>query len=172
MTTWSQLGYHAWWLYTGVIGAAIFLNIFSIFWAWKRRHALRRPTPNPSTKDGTSEASRSRGSGNGRISLRRLPISVLTASRIVAFRKRIPFVEGSLTEIVLSLAYFAALMGFALHDCRYLISICTLSQIDADKSVFSSRLDSEGPSEEGRRVGYHAVPSYCCSCHEEQRHPT
>ncbi|KAI0818570.1 hypothetical protein BC629DRAFT_1435461 [Irpex lacteus] len=110
------LGYHAWWLYTGVIGAAIFLNIFSIFWAWKRRHALRRPNPNPSTKDGTSERNRSRGSGNGRISLRRLPISVLTASRIVAFRKRIPFVEGSLTEIVLSLAYFAALMGFALHD--------------------------------------------------------
>ncbi|KAI0763877.1 hypothetical protein BC629DRAFT_1596825 [Irpex lacteus] len=114
------LGYHTWWIYTGVIGAAIVLNIFSILWAWKRRHALRRPNSNHTMKSSTSEANRSGGSGNGRISLRRLPVSVLTASRIVAFRKRIPFVEGNLTEVVMSSAYFAILMAFTFKDYKTL----------------------------------------------------
>lgn len=134
----SQLGYHTWWIYTGVIGAAIVLNIFSILWAWKRRHALRRPNPNLSMKSSTSEENRSGGSGNGRISLRRLPVSVLTASRIVGFRKRIPFVEGNLTEIVMSSAYFAILMAFTFKDCRCIRIARLIAKIHADELALPS----------------------------------
>lgn len=87
----------------------MFLNILSIMWAFKRRWALKRPA-SPQVPS------------SGKVSLRRVPAAALTASRIVAFRWRIPAVNMTLLEIFMTAMYLMAVMiwefvNSAFFDC-------------------------------------------------------
>lgn len=108
-----------WWIFTGIIGLAMVLNLFSIFWAWRSRHALRRPPP-PQSSD--SENSRATTPGQGKASLRRLPNAILTSIRIVAFRWRVPFLSGTILELFLAFSYLAILFVYALIQSKLIIS--------------------------------------------------
>lgn len=91
-----------------IIGLATALNILSIFWAFYRRHTMRR---GPVSAKPTSSA--------GQISLLRLPSALLTASRIFAFRLRLPAIHMSLLETLLTCIYLMALLiwQFANSEC-------------------------------------------------------
>ena len=119
-----------WYFVACTIGLAMFLNILSILWAFKRRWALKRSSP-PSV------------SSTGRVSLRRAPAAALTASRILAFRWRIPAVNMTLMEVFLTSMYLMAVLIWefvhsAYHSLTYvpgaqfLIPICS-----ADGSTIS-----------------------------------
>ncbi|KAI0695921.1 hypothetical protein BC835DRAFT_921881 [Cytidiella melzeri] len=106
-------GYRSWYIITGIIGAAVVINLFLIFWAWKSRHALRRQNPSASA---VAEPARSRASGNGNVSVRRIPVAILTASRVVAFRRRISAVNGTLLEVFLTVGYLAVMLAFTFNN--------------------------------------------------------
>ncbi|KAF7789296.1 hypothetical protein EIP86_000240 [Pleurotus ostreatoroseus] len=86
-----------WWFLACTIGVAMFLNIFSILWAFKRRRDLKRPSSPPAAS-------------SGKVSLKRLPAAALTASRILAFRWRIPAVSMTLLEVFLTSMYLMAVL--------------------------------------------------------------
>ncbi|PSS35471.1 hypothetical protein PHLCEN_2v1626 [Hermanssonia centrifuga] len=85
---------HIWYFLSCTIAVAMFINLASVAWAFHRRRVLRRggdrPQPHPR---------------NGKVSLRRLPSAVVTASRIFAFRWRIPHVHMYVIEVLLTAIY-------------------------------------------------------------------
>ncbi|KAJ3540668.1 hypothetical protein NM688_g6196 [Phlebia brevispora] len=76
----------------------MFLNIFSVLWAFKRRHTLKRADRAAVTRS------------NGSVSIRRLPSAVLTAARIFAFRWHVPAVNMTLLEVLLTSLYLMAVL--------------------------------------------------------------
>ena len=84
----------------------MFLNIFSILWAFKRRRDLKRPSSLPAAS-------------SGKVSLKRLPAAALTASRILAFRWRIPAVSMTLLEVFLTSMYLMAVLIWEFVNSAY-----------------------------------------------------
>ncbi|KAI0772096.1 hypothetical protein BD413DRAFT_492758 [Trametes elegans] len=97
---------NAYWGIFSLIGVATVINACFIAWAtYRRRQARRR-------KDVSAATPHPSGS-NGRASIRRLPHAILSASRIVGFRMRIPYIDMTLVEAVLSVMYMAGCLAFA-----------------------------------------------------------
>lgn len=85
---------------TAVAIAAI-LNFGSIFWAWHKRHELRRGTRKLCKPYASLETRK--------VSKGRIPAAAATAMRILSYRVRIPFVSMSVMELFLTLGYMVAL---------------------------------------------------------------
>ncbi|KAI0353509.1 hypothetical protein OH77DRAFT_1483339, partial [Trametes cingulata] len=97
---------NAYWGVLALMGLATIINGCFVTWALYRRYrARRKPVP---------DAAPAHSRPNGRLSLRRLPHAILSASRIVGFRLRIPFVEMTLVEFALTIMYLAGCLAFAL----------------------------------------------------------
>ncbi|KAI0824777.1 ferric reductase NAD binding domain-containing protein [Trametes gibbosa] len=94
---------HAYWGVLALIGLATAINAIFIAWATYRRYQARRRT-----QDAVPAPSR-----NGRLSLRRFPHAILSASRIWGFRRRIPFVDMTLVEFALTVVYIGGCLAFA-----------------------------------------------------------
>lgn len=105
-----------WWLETSIIGFATLVNLFSVYWAWRRGRALRRPGYSGSKGSKTGDIS-----VGDKVFVTRLPAAVLTASRIVAFRWRIPYVNMTVLELFLTIAYMAALFIWDFTRCASII---------------------------------------------------
>lgn len=106
--------FDVWYFVTGIVGVAVALNIISIVWAFWRRQTLRRgPNPRQAKSDGG-------------ISLLRLPSAIVTASRIVAFRWRIPKVNMSILETFLTCVYLMALLIWEFVNSESLCVSCAL----------------------------------------------
>ena len=104
-----------------------FLNLFSVYWAWKRRHALRRgaiPSVNKPRNGQTMDVERATASPARKTDWRNLPYTISTASRIIAFRRRIPHVSMTMLEVSLTFFYILALLLFTfLHSMLLLDSL-------------------------------------------------
>ena len=106
-----------------------FLNLFSVYWAWKRRHALRRGTissPNELQNGRTVDTEKATSQPARKSDWRNLPYTISTASRIVAFRKRIPYVSMTMFEVGLTTIYVLAMLLFTL---LYSTSVTSSSNI-------------------------------------------
>ncbi|THG97143.1 hypothetical protein EW026_g4808 [Hermanssonia centrifuga] len=88
---------HIWYFLSCTIAVATFINLASVAWAFHRRRVLRRGGERPPFRP-----------RNGKVSLRRLPNAVLTASRIFSFRWRIPHVNMYVIEALLTAIYLLA----------------------------------------------------------------
>lgn len=129
-----------WWFVTGIIGTATLLNLASVYWAWRRRRAYLRgdlrvgssaastasdKTSSDKTIDnettvnttvdekGATARSARTPRAPDKVDLRRLPAAALAASRIVAFRWRIPHVSMTVLEAFLTVMY---MLGLFLWD--------------------------------------------------------
>ena len=94
-----------------------FLNLFSVYWAWKRRHSLRRGTissPNELQNGRTVDTEKATSQPARKSDWRNIPYTISTASRIVAFRKRIPHVSMTMFEVGLTIFYMLAMLLFNL----------------------------------------------------------
>ncbi|KAH9894452.1 ferric reductase NAD binding domain-containing protein [Cubamyces lactineus] len=89
--------YYGW---LSLLAVATVMNACFIAWALHRRFRGKAGAPSGSAQP------------NGRLSLRRLPHAILTWSRIVGFRLRIPRVEMNLIEFALSIMYLAGCLAF------------------------------------------------------------
>ncbi|KAI0368124.1 hypothetical protein BV20DRAFT_1054312 [Pilatotrama ljubarskyi] len=97
---------NAYWGVLALMGVATIINGCFVAWALYRRYRARRKP--------VAEAASTPSRPSGRLSLRRLPHAVLSASRIVGFRLRIPFVEMTMVEFALTIMYLAGCLAFAL----------------------------------------------------------
>ncbi|KAI0677101.1 hypothetical protein C8Q78DRAFT_66778 [Trametes maxima] len=95
---------NAYWGILALLGVATVINGCFLAWAAYRRFHARDK----------QDASAASPRHNGRLSLRRLPHAILSASRIVGFRLRIPFVEMTLLEAFLSFIYLGGCITFAI----------------------------------------------------------
>lgn len=83
------------------MGLATVINIGFIAWATYRRYQVRWKKDIPASPR-----------PSGRLSIRRLPHAILSASRIWGFRLRIPYVEMTLVEFALSMMYLTGCLAF------------------------------------------------------------
>ncbi|GJE89799.1 NADPH oxidase family protein [Phanerochaete sordida] len=124
-----RYSYEVWWLETGIIGFATLINVLSVYWAWRRRRALRRAGV-------SGPQNQQAGTSTGTVSWLRLPAAVLTASRIAAFRWRIPHIDMTVLELLFTLAYMAALFvwdftrsqGMDLHSIQLHAALLAIAQ--------------------------------------------
>ncbi|KAH9853631.1 ferric reductase NAD binding domain-containing protein [Lenzites betulinus] len=93
---------NSYWGILALIGIAAVINAVFIAWATYRRYQARRRT-----QDAVPAPSRT-----GRLSLRRFPHAILSASRIWGFRVRIPYVDMTLVEVALTLLYVGGCLAF------------------------------------------------------------
>ena len=100
--------YYGW---LSLLAVATVMNACFIAWALHRRFR------------GKASAASGSAQLNGRLSLRRLPHAILTWSRIVGFRLRIPRVEMNLIEFALSIMYLAGCLAFTFAPSKSCTSI-------------------------------------------------
>lgn len=84
-----------------LMGIATVINVGFVAWATYRRYQVRSKKDTPASPR-----------PSGRLSIRRLPHAILSASRIWGFRLRIPYVEMTLVEFSLSMMYMAGCLAF------------------------------------------------------------
>lgn len=92
---------HSWKLIASTIAIATILNVGSIFWAWKKRHVLRRGGRTSSKPFSTDK--------NRKVSMKRFPAALTTAMRILSYRVRFPFISMTVLELFLTVGYMVAL---------------------------------------------------------------
>ncbi|KAI0638039.1 ferric reductase NAD binding domain-containing protein [Trametes polyzona] len=92
---------NAYWGVFALMGVATVINFAFIAWATLRRRQARTQKDSPPAPKPT-----------GRLSLRRFPHAILSASRIWGFRLRIPFVEMTLVELALTIMYLGGCLAF------------------------------------------------------------
>ncbi|TCD70805.1 hypothetical protein EIP91_001495 [Steccherinum ochraceum] len=92
-----QFPKYVWYLYACIIAAAGLVNVVSLLWARWRRHKYTSTTTSTTTLK------------KGIISTSRLPAAILAASRVAAFRWRIPAVHMTLLEVLLTITYIVVL---------------------------------------------------------------
>ncbi|KAH8091672.1 ferric reductase NAD binding domain-containing protein [Cristinia sonorae] len=86
-----------WWLYLSMMGTATLVSLAWKIWSWSERRT-RLKSPPSATRTGT-------------VSLTRLPAALLTATRIVTLRWRIPHISMNVLEILLTLLYILLLFS-------------------------------------------------------------
>ena len=95
-----------WYLFLCIIAVATLNNVISILWAWYRRRARAR--------GGNTASSQKKGALN----IWRVPDAILAATRIFAFRWRIPAVSMTLLEALLGSIYIVALFTWGFANSR------------------------------------------------------
>ncbi|CAL1700999.1 unnamed protein product [Somion occarium] len=99
---------YIWYIYLGFFALATFINVCSKLWVWhRRRNASSIRSSYPTVKDGSSAS--------------RLPMALLTASRIVGYRWRIPAVNMAVVEMLLISAYIVILFSFEFCNTQGLV---------------------------------------------------
>ncbi|EIW61345.1 uncharacterized protein TRAVEDRAFT_162444 [Trametes versicolor FP-101664 SS1] len=91
----------SYWGIFALMGLATAINVGFVAWATYRRYQVRSKKDIPASPR-----------PSGRLSIRRLPHAILSASRIWGFRLRIPYVEMTLVEFSLSMMYMAGCLAF------------------------------------------------------------
>ena len=137
------------------VGAAIIINLWSVVWAFWRRHRLAKGEHTPPSR---TKGEHAPPSSNGQVRLGRLPAAVLTASRIVAFRLRIPAVNLYLLEILLSSFYLMALMLWTFCNSKWAyllgINLSFILRTYSAKSEYHGILRSDWPHCRGSTACY------------------
>lgn len=106
---------------TSVIGFAILLNIFSIYWAWSRRHELRRGAlsqPSSSEKK-VLDSEKATTERVRKAEWRNVPDALFAASRIIGLRMRVPHIPMTILEIFLTFVYLLAVFLFNFLNGTY-----------------------------------------------------
>ncbi|KAI0332387.1 hypothetical protein GY45DRAFT_1369109 [Cubamyces sp. BRFM 1775] len=91
---------YVWYAILGLLGLATILNALFLAWATFRRYRARHEQP------------RSASRPSGRLALRRIPQAILSASRIMSYRLRIPYVDMTLLELTLVILYMAGCLAW------------------------------------------------------------
>ncbi|KAI0092058.1 ferric reductase NAD binding domain-containing protein [Irpex rosettiformis] len=99
-----------WYFLASTVGVAAVLNVASVIWAFWRRQEVRRGT--------TSGIVSGKAQTNGIFT--RLAYAAVAASRIVAFRWRVPTIRLSILEALLTAIYLMALLIWLLANTQQL----------------------------------------------------
>ncbi|THH32759.1 hypothetical protein EUX98_g1465 [Antrodiella citrinella] len=91
---------YLWYFYACVIAAAAMVNLCSMIWAWWRRRKYSSMTTSTITLR------------KGVVSSNRMPAAIISATRIVAFRWRIPSVDMTLLEVLLTITFMVIYFCF------------------------------------------------------------
>ena len=81
------------------------MNIFSLWWAWRRRHLLRKGALIQAQKKVSADTEKASAQPQGKSEWRNLPAAILTGSRIVGLRWRIPHVSMTMVELFLTVGF-------------------------------------------------------------------
>ncbi|KAI0790100.1 ferric reductase NAD binding domain-containing protein [Abortiporus biennis] len=106
---------YIWVLVLCIIGAAAVSNVITMLWTWRRRSSSRQRSEVFSSS-ASAQTQRSKG-----FSMSRLPAATITASRIFAFRWRLPAVSMTFFEVMLTCIYIIALCTFCFANTEGLV---------------------------------------------------
>ncbi|KAI0353508.1 hypothetical protein OH77DRAFT_1458037 [Trametes cingulata] len=95
---------HVWYGLLGLLGLATIINVSFLTWATYRRYKSR---------SGRTSAPSHSSLSSRRLALRRIPHAILAGSRIVSFRWRIPHIDMTLLELVLTLVYLGGCLAWS-----------------------------------------------------------
>lgn len=98
------------------------MNLFSIYWAWRRRHLLRRGALIQEQKQLGVDIEKAAARPRGKREWRNLPAALLAGFRIVGFRWRIPHVSMTMVELVLSVTYMLTVFLLNFINSRPILS--------------------------------------------------
>ncbi|KAI0824776.1 hypothetical protein BC628DRAFT_1321773 [Trametes gibbosa] len=84
---------HVWYGILALLGLATTINALFLVWSMHRRYGFKQTRCTFSSRP------------LERVALRRVPHAVLSACRILAFRKRVPYIQMTLLELVLTVLY-------------------------------------------------------------------
>ncbi|KAI0650292.1 ferric reductase NAD binding domain-containing protein [Trametes meyenii] len=93
---------YIWYGILGLLALATLLNAVYLAWATLRRYRARHGKSTSSHRP------------TGKVALRRLPQAVVSGSRIVSFRMRIPYIDMTLFELVLTMVYIGGCLAWCL----------------------------------------------------------
>ncbi|KAH8105977.1 FAD-binding domain-containing protein [Cristinia sonorae] len=102
---------YTWYLYVSVFFLAALVNIATLLWAQYRRRKY------------TSSTTTSTTIKKGSISTSRVPAAILTATRIAAYRWRLPAINMTLLEVLLAVMYTTVLMCLEWTNTAGFISV-------------------------------------------------
>ena len=91
---------YVWYAILSLLGLATILNAFFLAWTTFRRYRVRHEQPKSTSRP------------TGRLALRRVPQAILSASRILSYRLRIPYVDMTLLELTLVTLYMAGCLAW------------------------------------------------------------
>ncbi|KAH9853632.1 hypothetical protein C2E23DRAFT_777382 [Lenzites betulinus] len=97
---------HVWYGIFALLGLATIVNTLFLVWSTYRRYCLKHAHLAPLSRP------------SGKVALRRLPQAVLSSCRILAFRRRVPYIDATLLELALSVLYLGGCLvwSFAPED--------------------------------------------------------
>jgi ferric-chelate reductase len=113
-----------WYLIASVVALLMFIRIARYLHSFV---AIPKPTLEKESEKSKSDLEGASSSVIGRISLRRLPLAIATAFRIVAFRWTIvigTFAVSSVSELAFILGYMVAIFIWLLVDSKSMSALC------------------------------------------------